>query len=174
MKWSEWLSAADDQGFSALPVGTYDMYVDKCTATQSSSGKDMLKLVLAVEGGPNEGSKVFTNMVISPESPAALGFLIRKLAAFGLDREYLAKNPSLEKIADDLENRRCIAEVTQREFQGTNRNDINTVKPPTDGVVHHASGPVPDSDMGVFGSFSPTPPVAHHHHANPTAPELPF
>lgn len=189
LRWDEWLKAADETGFSPIPVGTYDMYVDSCTAAQSSSGKNMLKLTLKVESGPHEGSRVFTNMVISPESPAALGFLIRKLNALGLDREYLSENPSLEKIASDLENRRCVAEVVQREFGGSMRNDINSVRPPADGVTHHASGSIPADGLGVFASGglalgkmgmsgtvhveNPAHPGHTPHHAG-KGPELPF
>lgn len=173
MRWDEWLKAADEGGFSAVPVGTYDMYVETCTPAQSSSGKDMLKLTFKVENGPHEGSKVFTNMVISPESPAALSFLVRKLAALGLDREYLSRNPSLEQVAAELENRRCIAEVTQREWNGQQRNDINTLRPPADGVTHRPSGPVPDTALGVFGT-TPSPAPAPVHHMAGKAPDLPF
>jgi Protein of unknown function (DUF669) len=175
LKWSEWLASADEQGFSTIPAGEYDLYVDSVTAKQSSSGKDMLATRFKVEAGPHEGASVFTNFVISPESPAALSFLIRKLAALGLDREYLSKNPSLEKIAQDLEHRRCTGKVSVREFNGSERNDIDTLKPPADGKAHRPSGPVPDTAMGVFGMPSPVP-GAHHvpaHHAG-KAPELPF
>lgn len=173
LKWSEWLAAADESGFSAIPAGEYDLYVSTAGATQSSSGKDMLKLTFVVESGPHEGSKIFTNMVISPESPAALGFLIRKLAALGLDREYLSANPSLEKVASDLENRRCTAKVTQREFGGSMRNDVDTLKPPADGVTHHASGPVHDGGLAAFMTPSPAHSSHSGHHAG-KAPELPF
>ncbi len=183
LKWSEWLASADEGGFSTIPAGEYDLYVDSVTAKQSSSGKDMLAVRFKVESGPHEGASTFTNFVISPESPAALSFLIRKLAALGLDREYLAKNPSLEQIASDMENRRCTGKVSIREFNGSERNDIETLKPPADGVTHRPSGPVPATDLGVFSASGPmvlqpnrpTPVHAGHpaHHAG-KAPELPF
>lgn len=177
LKWSEWLAAADESGFSAIPAGEYDLYISTASAAQASSGKDMIKLTFVVESGPHEGSKIFSNMVISPESPAALGFLIRKLAALGIDREYLGSNPSLEQVADKLENRRCTAKVTVREFNGTDRNDVDALKPPADGITHHASGPVPADGLAAF---MPTGTPAHQvhaphsgHHAG-KGPELPF
>jgi hypothetical protein len=173
LKWSEWLAAADESGFSAIPAGEYDLYISSAQAVQSSSGKDMVKLTYVVESGPHEGSKVFSNMVISPESPAALGFLIRKLAALGLDREYLSKNPSLEQVANDLENRRCTAKVIVREWQGADRNDVDAIKPPADGVTHHASGHVPDTNLGVFMPNTQIHAPHSAHHAG-KGPELPF
>lgn len=173
LKWSEWLAAADESGFSAIPAGEYDLYISSAQAVQSSSGKDMVKLTFVVESGPHEGSKIFSNMVISPESPAALGFLIRKLAALGLDREYLSKNPSLEQVATDLENRRCTAKVIVREWQGSDRNDVDVIKPPVDGVTHHASGPVHDGGLAAFMPSGPAHPAHTPHHAG-KGPELPF
>jgi hypothetical protein len=174
LKWSEWLAAADDQGFSAIPAGDYELYVDSATATQAqSSGKDMIKLKFKVESGPHEGASVFSNLVISPESPAALSFLIRKLSAFGLDREYLAKNPSLEQIASDLEHRRVLAKVIIRPYNGEDRNDVDTLRPPADGVTHRASGPIPEAGLGMFGTNVSTAKQPAHHHAG-KAPDLPF
>jgi hypothetical protein len=179
LKWSEWLAAADEGGFSAIPAGDYDMYIDSATATQSQNGKDMVKLKTRVEQGPHEGATVFTQLVVSPDSPTALSFLIRKLAALGLDREYLAKNPSLEKIASDLEHRRFVGKVKVGEWQGNERNELDSFRPPADGNTHRPSGPVPATDLGVFGSFTPpahpAPAHAGHpaHHAG-KAPELPF
>lgn len=173
MRWDEWLKVSDEAGFSAIPAGEYDLYVDSATPKQSSSGKEMLSLKFRVEAGPHEGASVFTNMVVSPESPAALSFLIRKLAAMGLDREYLSKNPSMEQIAGDLEHRRCTAKVSVREFNGADRNDVETLKPPADGKTHRPSGPVPDTAMGVFGMPS-TPPAHTPHHNAGKAPNLPF
>lgn len=174
LKWSEWLAAADESGFSAIPAGEYDLYVSSASAAQSSSGKDMIKLTFVVEQGPHEGSKIFSNMVISPESPAALGFLIRKLAALGVDRDYLAGNPSLEQVASQLENRRCTAKVTVREFNGTDRNDVDALKPPADGVTHHASGPVHDGGLAAFMPATPGVHTGHSGHHAGKGPELPF
>lgn len=180
--WGEILKLAGESGFTPLPSGSYDMYVETATAKQASSGKDMIALRFKVESGPHEGRNVFSNIVISPESEAALGFLMRKLAAFGLDHEYFAAisgqsvQSTISQVAADLENRRCVAEVTIREFGGQERNDVNAIKPPADGVTHHASGPVPDTALGVFGSFtqnhgshSPQSPASQY-----TPPDLPF
>jgi hypothetical protein len=182
LKWSEWLAASDEAGFSAIPAGDYDMYIESAEATQAqSSGKDMVKLVARVEAGPHEGAKIFSNLVVSPENPTALSFLIRKLAALGLDREYLAKNPSLEKIASDLEHRRFQGKVTVRQWNEQDRNDLDSFRPPADGNTHRASGSIPDT---AFGVFMPTPgngvtPHASHpshpaHHGAGKGPELPF
>lgn len=181
VQWQDLLKAAGESGLTPLPPGEYDMYVEAATAKQSSSGKDMIALRFVVESGPHEGRKVFSNIVISPESTAALGFLFRKMGAFGLSSEYFEKNPALEQVAEDLENRRCVADVTVREFQGQERNDVNTLKPPPDGVTHHASGSVPDDGMSMFASGGVISPngghpehVAAHHGSHHAPPDLPF
>jgi hypothetical protein len=174
MRWDEWLKASDESGFSAVPAGEYDLYISTAEAVQSSSGKDMIKMTFVIESGPHEGSKIFSNMVISPESPAALGFLIRKLAALGIDREYLSANPSLEQVASQLENRRCTAKVIVREWNGSDRNDVDALKPPADGVTHHASGPVHDGGLAAFMPAAGTHAAPHSAHHAGKAPELPF
>lgn len=168
VQWQDLLKAAGEGGLTPLAPGEYDMYVDSATAKQSSSGKDMIALRFKVESGPHEGRPVHSNIVISPESTAALGFLFRKMSAFGLSQDYFEKNPTLEQVAEELENRRCIADVTVREWQGQERNDINTIKPPADGVTHHLQEPVPEfGGMEMFSpQASPDPLLA--------PPEMPF
>jgi hypothetical protein len=176
VSWSELRKAAGEAGFQPLPAGEYDLVIEEATGKQSTSGKDMIALKFSVESGPFSGRNVFTNIVISPDSAVALGFLFRKMSALGLDEDYFEKNPTLEQVAEDLENRRCTADVIQREWNQQVRNDITTIKPPSDGVSIRPSGPVPDTAFGVFGSVPPAngtgadiPAHAHGH-----APKLPF
>lgn len=183
--WGDLLKSAGEGGFTPVPPGEYDMYVETATAKQSSSGKDMFALRFKIESGPHEGRNVFSNIVISPESNAASGFFFRKMAAFGLDQEYFDKRgtqsitSTLEEIAGELENRRCVAEVTVRSFSGQDRNDINTIKPPADGVTHHLQEPVPDfggMEMFTGSEFMPAHDdrMAARESSRPVPPEMPF
>jgi hypothetical protein len=160
VRWDELRKLSEESGFSAVPNGEYTVFIDSCTPAESSSGKQMFKVRFKIEDGPHAGSPIFTNWVLSTENGVALGFFFRKMAAIGLDHAYFDKDPSIEQVAKDMENRRCIAEVTTREWNGQERNDVNTLKPPTDGNFVRPSGPVPATDLGVFGSFDQAAPPA--------------
>jgi Protein of unknown function (DUF669) len=160
VQWSELRKAAEESGFSTCPAGEYDCVIESSTPTESSSGKTMFKIRLKIETGPHAGSPVLTNWVLSTDNGVALGFFFRKMSAIGLDNAYFDKDPSIEQVAKDMEHRRCVAEITVREWNGQERNDVNTLKPPTDGNFVRPSGPDPGSDLGVFGSFDQAAPPA--------------
>lgn len=51
--------------FEPLPEGQYMCRLDKCTLTQSSTGKPMLKMEWVVIDGEFEGRRLFDNVVLS-------------------------------------------------------------------------------------------------------------
>ena len=51
--------------FEPLPEGQYMCRLDKCTLTQSSTGKPMLKMEWVVIDGEFEGRRIFDNVVIT-------------------------------------------------------------------------------------------------------------
>lgn len=185
VNWADLQKAAGDAAFEPLPVGTYDVTVDTAEATQSSTGKDMIKVKFKVLSGPHEGRGLFNQFVISPDSANALAFFFRHMAAFGLDDKYFAANPQLEAVAAALVGKVCRVKVSVREYQGQDRNQVDAVMPPTPGTAMVAPpAPVPMSTVpptptavtpptGVGATPMPTaPPVS----PAPVAPgtELPF
>jgi len=54
--------------FEPLPEGQYMCRIDKCTLTQSSTGKPMLKMEWVVIDGEFEGRRIFDNVVISDQT----------------------------------------------------------------------------------------------------------
>ena len=171
LNWDDLRKAAGESAFSPLPAAEYDAIVDNCEAKRSSSGKDMLAIRFAVETGPHAGRKVFSNFVISPDSSAALGFFFRKMAALGLDSEYFDRGPTLEAVASDLDGRRCRIQVTIREWNQQERNDISTVLPPADGNVVASVTAPGGMDMFATGGLVTT---NGSHSATPVPPGLPF
>jgi len=187
INWKDLQQAAGDAAFTPVPNGVYDTFVDTAEATQSSTGKDMIKVQFKIQNGPHEGRRVFNQFVISPDSANALAFFFRHMAALGLDEAFFAANPPLDHVAATLVGRTCRIKIGTREYQGQDRNEVQSVLPPLDGTATVAS-PAPTSMPVVPPSAGapsmptvtqpappPAPPVAAAAPA-PTAPapELPF
>ncbi len=147
MNWGDLLKIADEAGFTPVPVGEYLVVVDKAEAKQAQTGKDMIKVVFRVIAGPCTNRTVFNNFVLSPESPNAVGFFFRHMAALGLDIKFFEGNPPLSHVAAALVGKQCLIEVTHREFGGAMRDNVDKIKP--------ASGPV----AGPFAAAGPPVPA---------------
>lgn len=165
---------AKDAGFSLVPNGEYEAVVNKgVKIAKTSTGKDMFKLAFKIADGKTKGM-VFTNLTISPENAIALSIFFRQMSALGLGDKYFAANPSLEKVAKDLEGRRALIEVGTREWQGQDRNEIKSIKPSraaandpmafapstSNGVPAVSSGPAPMAVPQVQDTPPQSNPVA--------------
>lgn len=123
-------TAGESTSFEVLPAGQYDMSVLKVDVKTTSTDKVMFVLVMEVESGAHAKRRVWNNMVISPESPTAMGIFFRQMAAMGLDRTYFGSNPSNDAVADALVGRRCKATVAIKKYQGSDRNEVKAINPP--------------------------------------------
>lgn len=164
LDWGALTAAADDAGFSAIPANEYDLVVAtaevaRTNANNEGGAKDQIKVKFKVENGPHAGKAVFTNFVLSPENPNALGFFFRHMAALGLTREYFQGNPPLTQVAAALVGRRCRGKVSIRLWNEEERNQIDKILPP----IGAATGPIPAAP----GSAPPVPQVPV---PGPTAP----
>jgi hypothetical protein len=152
VSWDDLLKEADKSEFQPLPVGVYDFVVSKSEATKSTGGKTMYKVTAEVENNSEYNRrKVFANLVVTPDSTAALMFFFRKMAAMGLDRDYFAAGPSEEAVAQALMGRKFRGKVKIEEYLGKDKNEIEEFMPPTGG---NAAGPPPPA-----ASNAPPPPV---------------
>jgi Protein of unknown function (DUF669) len=160
VSWSDLKAAAGDAGFEPIPANTYDAVVDTASAKKASSGKDMISVAFTVTGGPYDGRKVFTQLVLSPEKPTALGFFFRHMAALGLSDAYFAASPSLERVASDLAGRPCRVIVGIREWQGSDRNEVSSILAPSGGVPAAPSLSPADSAPPAPGTGPASPATA--------------
>ena len=125
--------------FEPLAAGPYEAIIQKADAVRTSTGKTMFKLTWSITQGPFTNRKVWSNQVISPESPPALGIFFRQMAALGLDNTFFAANPSPDQVAQALVNRPAQIVVAQREYQGQLRNDVTDIKQSSGGAVGGAA-----------------------------------
>lgn len=160
-------------GFDPVPIGQYECTVDKSEAVKTQNGKPMIKVQFKVQTGPHANRVIFNNFVVSPESPNAMGFFFRHMAALGLDANYFAQRPSMQNISDALLGRSVVVGVKIRQYQGADQNEVTSIKPWTGGGVGAPGVPQPMAPApGVPAGFSP-PPVAPQALATPQAPVAP-
>ena len=125
LNWGDLVKDAGDVGsFEPLPDGDYDLVVQEIVAKVSQSGKTMFSLKAQVQGGAHNKRLVWDNLVVTPESPAALGMFFRKMAALGLGREFFATSPSNAAIEQAAKGRAFRAQVGSRTWQGQKKNEI--------------------------------------------------
>lgn len=121
--------AAEDAGFTVLAKGDYDVEVVTAEAKVTGTGKPQIAVKLKVIAGPSTGKTLFNNFVITKENANALGFFFRHMAAFGLPIDYFNTNPPLAQVASQLVGKRATVSVSIRQWQGTDRNQVDGVKP---------------------------------------------
>lgn len=172
------LQDAKGASFEPLPVGDYDVEVNKAEAVTSQNGKPMIKTTFRVVSGPYERRPIINQFVLSVENPQAVAIFFRHMKAFGLTEEWFAslgQQQSLEPVASALVNRRARLSIGHREWQGEMRNEVKAVKPYTGAPQAMApvgpGGPTPGPVAPVPGPVTPpAPPTAT---TPPAAPPLP-
>lgn len=152
-RWTDMMETAGSEATNeVLPAGAYDLVVIKADAKMTSTQKEMFALTMEVETGAHAKRRVWTNMVISPDSPTAMGIFFRQMAALGLDRKFFASEPSNDAICRALTGRRAKGTVGIKKWQGQDRNEITNLSAPS--LVSMPPG------MPGPGASAPPPPPA--------------
>jgi hypothetical protein len=130
-------------------TGDFPVVVTSATAAQSSTGKPMIKATLKIESGTFAGRSLFNNFNVTADNPSAMRIFFGQMSVLGLGTAFWNSNPTLEQVADALVRRRAIVTVGSRQWQGTDREQIENWKPAV-------GGPGGDG-QGALGGFSPAP-----------------
>jgi hypothetical protein len=185
--WATLLNDAGDAaaGFEVLPAADYDLRITKSEAKMSSTGKVMFAITTEVTNGPYKGRKLWGNIVVSSDNPIALGIFFRTMNAMGIDQSFFAGNPSDAQVAEAMIGREFRGQVSVRQWQGQDRNEIKSYFPikatmaggpavaPPPTVVQQAANPQPSPGTPrVAPAPSPTPVAAAAAEPAP-APDLP-
>jgi len=169
INWDDLVKDADLSGGGGggarepLPIGDYPLKVIEVTEKTTSTGKTMFSVKTEVQEGTYKGQWVWDNLTISPESPKAMGFFFRKMAALGLPKEFFAAKPATSQVTQAMQNRSFIGTVKQETYQGTVRNKIDAYSPAGGGA-----GPAFQAAPGAPAA-PPVPQTA----AAPVAPPAP-
>lgn len=176
--WNDLMQAADDAGFTVVPaMKGVAARIATANAAKTSNGKDQIKVRFVLTEGPYANKSVFNNFVISTDNGTALGFFFRHMAALGLSREWFATKPTMAQVAAALVDRTCVLDISVRDYQGTERNQVDNVLPPRNGgnaapqtVIGSmptpgvpgpvpTTGPVPSFPMPTPSAAQPVPTV---------------
>lgn len=164
LNWGDLVKDAGDMGnsFEPLPDGDYDFIVIEATAKVAQSGKTMFAITAQVTGGAHAKRRVWDNLVVTPDSPAALGMFFRKMAALGLGREYFATAPSNAAIEAAIQNRTFRAQVGSRTWNGAKKNEIKMYYTATASAAapSAAAAPAPAPAPAPAAAPAPAPAVA--------------
>lgn len=156
LNFKELLGNAETQ--KVIPANDYDAVVDRVDVRESGKGKTMFAVMFKVEGGPNNGAPVWTNLTISPESPVALGIFFRQMAALGLDADYFAADPLPTKVAEDLKGALAKIKVEVGEWQGAPKNEVKSIRARAGAAPRSIPAPSGDDASGeTEGGAKPSP-----------------
>lgn len=169
--WDDLLNDAGGAGdsFEPLPSGDYDFEISQADVAQTQNGKTMYKVRCKVEAGPHKDRLVFHQFVISPENPNALAMFFRQMNVLGLNRDYFSANPSDHQVAESLKGRRFRGQVTIKQWNGQDRNEIkqfftalngslgNGAAAPSPGPQPTGPSPTPAPAPAPAPSFSAPP-----------------
>lgn len=116
--WAELMGSAEEpEDFTPLPAGPYTVRVESCEVRPTKTQKTMFAVTYVVTEGPYAGRKIWQNLVVSPESPKAMGFFFADMAKLGASKEFFATEPAPEAVAAQ------IAGTTVQVTIGPQRND---------------------------------------------------
>ena len=159
LNWGELTKDAETiEEYSVLPNGDYDFTVASVEVKTTQNGKTNFALKAQVLSGPHKGRLVFENIIISPDSPKALGFAFAKFAALGLTREYFSQSPANATIAAAMTGRSFRGTLGSREYQGKTYNEIKKYFPVQGGTVAPSGSTPPPPPPPPSGSVPPPPP----------------
>lgn len=137
--------------------GEFPITVVKSDAVKTQNGKDMIKAQFKIDAGTYAGRKLFSNFVISPESPGAMRMFFGQLAVFGLDAAFFASiaGQPPAAIAAALDGRKAIAVLKKGQWNGQDREEIIGYKPALGG---HGGGTfVPGLGGSIGGAAGSAP-----------------
>lgn len=149
INWEDLKKTRDDVK-KLIPDGDQPMLVIEAEAVTASTGNPMIKLKLTVREGEFKGRNLFTNIVMVADNGWALDRMFKNFTALGIDDEFLAMKPGLDRIAAAMKDRNVIGVVDHHEWKGEDRNGIAELK--ADGT----SSMLASSDLSSYSAFDTT------------------
>lgn len=179
LNWGDLVKDAGETGsYEPLPDGDYELKVVEATAKVAQSGKTMFAVKAQVQGGAHNNRLVWDNLVVTPDSPAALGMFFRKMAALGLNREFFSSSPSNAQIEAALQSRSFRGQIGSRTWQGQKKNEIKmyyvTTASTSPAPAAAAPAPAPAPAAAPAPAPAPAPAAATEAAVAPAPPAAPF
>jgi hypothetical protein len=134
-------NAAEESGsYEPVPEGEYVLTVLKVTDKETSTGRDMVNLELAIDEGPYRGRKVWTNITFIPAGEAGHGLMVQALKAFGLPHD-----GTLDFDTSEFEGRTCRAKLVVEGYtdQKTGKEKKKNAIPTAGFITEKTAAPAP-------------------------------
>lgn len=112
-------------GFELIPIGAHPCFLFDVDVKQTKKGDDMYVLVLKIASGEHKGRQLFYNLPVMPQT---MWKIKETLEAFGME----IPKSSMAIDFDELLGLRCVAVVGHREWQGKDREDVQSLQPARD------------------------------------------
>jgi hypothetical protein len=161
----------------APPPGEYVGVVVAGNSGKSNKGKLKMGYKLRVEGGAHDGSGIWGNQYLSPESPTAVDIFFRTFEAFGIPRNWWAQygaevDMAGAAAAEFIKGKRVKFTVKDEPYQGQSKMVVSRVSTYTGPAPAAAAPSVPQIPAQAAAPAAPaapafTPPAA------PAAPPAP-
>ncbi|URP22184.1 hypothetical protein SEA_BIG4_100 [Microbacterium phage Big4] len=117
------------QDFGPVPAGPYKFKILEAETRQTQTGKTKYTIKAQIQEGPYANRLVWDDLIVSPDSAAAMGFFFRKMKAIGLDEQFFGAAPNDDQITAALKDREFLGNVKIESFGGKDRNKIDGYKP---------------------------------------------
>lgn len=153
MDWSSQVKSSNDAS-TPLPASQYLVEVNRASHALSSNSKLMFKIRFKVLVGPHAGRTVFTNLVVSPDSPGAMKWFFRKMSVLGATQEFFATNPTEDAVVAKISGARAQIQVDQRTWGEEIQNDVSKIDPIPVGTQLPPTNP---SNPGIPTPSAPAP-----------------
>lgn len=161
INWDDLVNQAEEAGKPPAP-GEKILRVEEAKASQSQSGKPMIRLRYRIVGGPDDGKVVFDQLVISPDNPNALNITFNTMRhCFGIDPGTFRGMP-FDQVVQLFVGKTVTGVVTtDREWNGQKQVDVKEYKSaPSAGLPQQQAAPPPQQtpQVGTPPPAAQTPP----------------
>ena len=130
--WLDLLNEAKQNGgnqdFGPIPVGDYHFKIVEATPGQTKTEKTKYTIKAQIQAGPHANRIVWDDLIVTPDSPAAMGFFFRKMQAIGLGQDFFQTQPTDDQIAQALTGREFLGRTKIDNFGGKDRTKIDMYK----------------------------------------------
>ena len=161
--WGQMREEAEQQGFTPLPVGTWNAKVDKTEVVSGKSSSQIKARFVVLDGVP-AGKSTYTRLAPFKNDGDVNGMFYQQIGALGFPKEHqiwaqmeqMDFESGLQYLAQQILDKPCIIEVDHQPYMGEMRDNIKRIKP------YGQGGPVPGGPVtpGAVPQAAPPQPAA--------------
>ena len=156
--WKSLRETAEVPNNDPLPPGNYNVAIENVEVKSTQTQKTMFVITMKVIDGPHAGRRIWNNMVVSPESPKAMGFFFKDMAVLGADDAFFDANPDEGTITAKVMACPGVAITVRMQRNDPTRNEVARMQPL--GTASASGGAVPPAPAQASAPPAPGAPPA--------------